>query len=256
MQYIASADLDAYIWLLDDDLIPAVDCVLTLCQAIDSDGQSRDVMYLCMRSDRSYLRLAAKNVHPELFFPMQNAFLGFNIFRPDIRKQKKRVSQTIKTLPDATRVQIPCAPYGGLVIPARMIAKLGVPDARYFAYADDFAYTLAFTQSGGVIHLLPQAQVHDNEPTLVNTRRTGILSKKFFDMPDRRLFLLMRNTVYYTHSMLVTSQAQFKINKAVYSGYLWLTALLHGKMRSFKIYNFAIRQGMRGILRNEDIPVQ
>lgn len=248
-----------FILLLDDDLIPQENCISRLLQqasAIYQEKGNYQFLLQCMRPDRSYLRSAAKGVDTGLFFPQPDHFLGFNIFSVFHRGAKKRRIKKIAQLPDAERATIPCAPYGGLCIPVEAIAQLGEPDVRFNTYADDFAFTLRYSQSGGTIYLIPQAIAEDQEATLVNKRRGGLFSSKFFDMPERRLFLLMRNTAWYTGTMLSKRKWLFHLNRIIYTAYLFVSALLHGKLRSFKIYNFAVRQGIRGIFREEDVPKQ
>ncbi len=245
------------ILLLDDDNVPAPDCLKQLLSAWStlSARHTPDALMLqCMRPARTYLRHAAKGVHPELFFPLPDHFLGFHVFRPDIRFRRRQIVKSIRNTDDRDHVSIPCAPYGGLFLHRAALDKIGVPDAQLHTYADDFEFTLRFTRGGGHLYLIPPAVVEDSEPTLVNTRKAGWFSSKFFAMPDRRLFLLMRNTAYYTERALVRHAAIYHLNRVLYTTYLFLSALLHGRMGSFKIFNFAIRQGRRGIMRHADIP--
>lgn len=245
------------ILILDDDNVPAPDCLTQLLSAWNtlSALHTPDTLMLqCMRPDRTYLRHAAKSVHPELFFPLPDHFLGFHAFRPDIRFRRRQIVRKIRNTDDRDHVSIPCAPYGGLFLHRSAVDRIGVPEVLMHTYADDFAYTQGFTRGGGHLYLIPAAVVEDSEPTLVNTRKAGWFSSKFFAMPDRRLFLLMRNTAYYTERTLVQHPGIYHLNRSLYTAYLFISALLHGRMGSFKIFNFAVRQGRRGIMRHADIP--
>lgn len=194
-----------HILLLDDDLIPQDNCIATLLaqwQTIAAEKQTDNFLLQCIRPDRAYLRSAAKGVEPEAFFPQRNHFLGFSITKILYRGARRALEQRIKSLPEQERVPIPCAPYGGLFMHKHALAHTGMPNVQLHTYADDFELTLRYTQNGGEIYLIPQAIAEDQEPTLVNNRRSGFLSSKFFDMPERRLFLLMRNTAWYTQALL------------------------------------------------------
>lgn len=234
------------IWLLDDDLLVQSDCLLHLQNSWQTllPGHATHQLFLqCMRPDRSYLQYAAKGKSVELFFPLEDHFLGFHIGKLSLKKKRKSIIQATQTLPDEPAVVIPCAPYGGLFLHRDAIARFGLPDKRFHSYADDFDYTLRCTKSGACIYLIPAAIAEDRLPTLVNNRRTGFFSSKFFDMPEQRLFMLMRNTTYYTEQQLVRNKAMYTINKKLYIAYLFVSAMLNRRLRSFKIFTFAVRKG-------------
>lgn len=257
MEFLSrDADVNC-IWLLDDDLIIQPDCLNYLLQAWQELKQQHppDELFLqCMRPDRSYMQYAAKGQHVELFFPMEDHFLGFHVGKLSLKRKRKKIISQIKALPDKASVRIPCAPYGGLFLHRSAVTKFGTPDKRFHTYADDFDYTLRCTKQGAGIYLIPKAIAEDRLPTLVNTRSHGVLSSKFFDMPYRRLFLLMRNTTYYTEHQLVQNTMQYTLNKWIYSAYLLVSALLNRKLRSFKIFTFAVRKGSAGEFSDADIP--
>jgi len=255
LQFLRSQPEVDWILLLDDDLLPLEGTLQNLRMTIQNyQGISAQTMFLCMRRNRNYLQYAAKGYATELFFPLPNHFLGFHLFRFDLRRKKKQAIRKIKNLPDKTQVNIPCAPYGGLMLHVSSIHTNMLPDLSFHTYADDFDFTWRFTENGGSILLLPDAEAEDLETTLVNRSGSGLFSNRFGNMPDRRLFLLMRNTAWFTRRHLVTHAGIWHLNRILYSGYLLLSAILHGGWRSFKIYNFAVRRGMRGVLDHADIP--
>ena len=83
---------------------------------------------------------------------------------------------------------------------------------------------------------------------------TLALSSKYYDMPDKRLFLLMRNTTYYTEKQLVRRKTVYTINKYLHICYLFVSALLNRRMRSFKIFNFAVQKGSSADFAYAHIP--
>lgn len=257
MQILSEQEDVQQVLLLDDDLLLHPDCTRALhdaYQTLLAQHAPDQLMLQCMRPDRAYLKYAAKGKEVSMFFPMPDHFLGFHLFRPDIRLRKRKLQRTLGQLPDQPYVSIPCAPYGGLLMHKSAILRFGIPNAVFHTYADDFDHTLRCTRQGAALYLIPNAIAEDRVPTLVNKRKGGFMSAKFFDMPDRHLFLLMRNTAAYTRQQLVRHLWMYQLNRYIYTGYLFCSALLHGKWRSFKIFTFAVRQGTRGILRTTDIP--
>lgn len=245
--------------LLDDDNLPEKGCMEKMYaywNTIEGKEKESHTMLLAMRPSRSYLKNAAKGLRTNLFFPLNNHFLGFNLFRPDIWLSKKIFPRTLKNKPDREFVSIPCAPYGGLFFHKKLLFKNGLPDKRFFTYADDFDFSYRNVKHNGNILLLPGCIVQDLDIPFVNKRSTGIGNAKFLRMDRFRLFYLMRNTMFFTKQYFITSRFIFAVNRFVYTGYLFILAIMYGKLKTFLLFNSAVSKGLQGDFENEPASLQ
>ena len=254
LTYLLNQPRANLILLLDDDNLPEADCIdkmINYWNILDDKEKESHTMLLALRRDRTYLKNAAKGLRINLFFPLNNHFLGFNLFRPDIWLLKKFYPRTLKNKPDQLSVSIPCAPYGGLFFHKKLLLKNGMPDKRFFTYADDFDFTYRNVNHDGKIFLLPGCVVKDLDTPFVNKKSAGLFHPKFLKMDQFRLFYLMRNTMFFTKQYFITSGFIFAVNRLVYTLYLFLLAIIYGKIKTFLLFNSAVGKGLNGDLENE-----
>lgn len=248
LSYLLNQPQAGLILLLDDDNLPVDTCIDKMLLKWDLSTlheKESQLMLMAMRPSRHYLQNASKGLKTKLFFPLKNHFLGFNLFRPDIWLMKKLYPRTLRNKPVKDEVSIPCAPYGGLFFHKKLLFKNGMPDKRFFTYADDFDFTYRHVKHNGSILLLPACIVNDLEVSLVNKKREGIFRPKFLQMEKYRLFCLMRNTMFFTKHYFITSRFIFAINRFIYTLYLFLLALIYGKLKTFFLFNSAVNKGLK-----------
>jgi len=254
LEYLAAQPETGLILLLDDDNLPDAGCISGLVghwDQLSNMSKENNTALFAHRPNRAYLRHAAKGIATHLFFPLKNHYLGFHLFRPDIWLMKKIYPRFIlRSKKDKQQVSIPCAPYGGLLLHKNLIRITGLPDERFFTYADDFEFTFRITLAGGTVLLLPHHTITDIDTPLVNTRKKDMFSAKFLDMELFRLYFLMRNTMYFTKKCLVTSNFIFTINRVIYNSYIFLLSLAFQKKRSFNVFKKAVKQGLKGDFDN------
>jgi hypothetical protein len=135
------------------------------------------------------------------------------------------------------------------------IETVGLPDVRYFTYADDHEYTQRITRAGGRIFLCSDAEIEDLETSWNRTRRRGPIL--FWDLaPTARIYYGVRNRVAL-ESSLRSSGLLYGLNMVCGLGVYTLWAIAVGRrpnflMRRLKLIVRAIGDGLAGRLGKRD----
>ena len=118
------------IWLMDDDVVPAPDC-LTVLMGQDEDA----LMSVRENADGSLIELAATR------FDLRNPLA--------IKPKTASVMSTYRTradLPD--RVGLENVAFEGFMLRRRVVERIGLPDPTYFIFYDDVDYALRARRAG------------------------------------------------------------------------------------------------------------
>jgi GT2 family glycosyltransferase len=151
----------SHFWLLDDDNQPELDALDMLWAAMHLVGQSPDVLLLSLREDRwEYLVAAHTGEHAGF---RTNAFYNFHL--GELLRRKLTGWQPFKlqagVFPSHPLVQVPYAPYGGLILHRNWLDRVGFPRKDYYLYGDDHEYTDRISKAGGRIYLCTSSHVKD-----------------------------------------------------------------------------------------------
>lgn len=253
MQYALKAEDCSHIWLLDDDNLPDPDCLEVLRKnrhLLDTPGVGTSAL-MCLRADRKYLVNVASGAPVERNFPQPNAFLGFSIRK--LLLLRSGGSDAMAT--PVEHAAIPCAPYGGLFFSKTLLHQIGLPDERFFLYADDFEFTMRITNAGGNIWLLGKAVIHDLEPSGQDMERSGQRLPVFLRRDDNRLFYSVRNYIYFQKKYLVNRPWVFALHRILYTGYLFILSAFTGRLARFNRFQEAVRDGLSGVFNNSKYPL-
>jgi GT2 family glycosyltransferase len=118
------------IWLMDDDVVPAPDC-LALLMAQD------EACLLCVREDlRGHL--------------VEKAAIDFDLSRPwSIRPKRASVETTYAeraAMPE--RVEIDVVAFEGFLVRREVVEAVGLPDESFFIFYDDVDFALRARRAG------------------------------------------------------------------------------------------------------------
>ncbi|MBX7108352.1 MAG: glycosyltransferase [Chitinophagales bacterium] len=255
LEYIMYNKNTEFVWMLDDDNKPVDNCldhILHYWYAIKSISKNEMHAILPLRINRKYLVNVSNGDPIEFNFPSKNAFLGFNLIRlPAYFKYKISKAFKKKSLLNARDVEIPFAPYGGLFLHKNLINLIGLPDIKYFLYADDFEYTNRITNSGGRIFLLHRCKIVDLDSVWYRNRRSTILGSRYLLQDKFRRYYTVRNNVYFAHNFLCSSKMLFIFNMFLFLFIMLLTSILFLKINTYKVFLRAVRDGMVGNFQND-----
>jgi GT2 family glycosyltransferase len=139
-----------FIWLLDDDNVPASGCLDRLILAI----QERDD-FSAASPVREGDRLQQRVWNGALAEPGPGSFAGVDV------RDRLRFRPTVRACGPSTR-PVRSAPYGGLLLDAARFARSGcLPDAQWVLYEDDVDFTRRYSRDGGAIVAVRDALVLD-----------------------------------------------------------------------------------------------
>ncbi|GAA4333954.1 glycosyltransferase [Mucilaginibacter gynuensis] len=237
-----------FIWLLDDDNLPGETALDGLLTAWDDIGGGDNKALFCLREDRAAHIRIAKGENPYRYYLVPDNFLGFNIFRiitNRLNKLKDKRANNAHYLKYAT---MPYVPYGGLLIPRQIVAKIGYPNERFFLYVDDSEYSYRITQQNGVIWLVPGCKVVDIDQSQGIGYVQKPLRSHLLDQWNFRTYYHIRNRIYFYSRVAIKNQFLFKINKAIYLAFLGLIGILSDKTTEYKQLVQAVNDGLKGKL--------
>lgn len=127
------------IWLMDDDVVPAPDCLSVL-----------------MRTDEDCLMAVREDLHGAL---VEKAALRFDLRNPAAIKPKTAMVETTygtrAAMPE--RVQVENVAFEGFMVRRSVVEAIGLPDPAYFIFYDDVDFALRARRAGYRIWALRDA---------------------------------------------------------------------------------------------------
>lgn len=145
-----------HIWLLDDDNVADTSTLKALTQTWLLMGADPSCCLSSFRQDkRTYIKLAERHKPNAI---QENSFFGFSVQAPF---QKKTVPVWQKKGMDCLGMEM--GAYGGLWFHKDWVQRIGLPDARFFLYFDDYDYTLRITRHGGALWMCRNSVLKDLE---------------------------------------------------------------------------------------------
>ena len=150
------------ILLLDDDNFISVDGIKKILKV----NQNQNELLVCNSVKRNdiFVNKCSKN-----------NFLGLNIF--------KRKNNVLK-----------CAPYGGLVLPIKVLSDVGFPREDMFLYGDDHEYTYRIFQSGFKLKFCKEIHIID---LIFSHEKRSTVHRYFQDeFEENLLYYQIKNHTY------------------------------------------------------------
>ncbi|MGA9239083.1 hypothetical protein [Robiginitalea sp.] len=215
-----------YIWLLDDDNLPASDALHILQEEYTKLAPRYPGKPFCLlsyRPDRSRYRSAVLQGDPQAVIGPYNSFLGFHWKQ----KLQKALGYELEeqTSDGGIRMgQVLVAPYGGMFFHKELLREIGYPREEFFLYGDDHDFSYRITQAGGAIILLLDSVIHDLEVSfhLDKSASRKRISSRFFKTESRNaIYYSARNSIVFEQNF-VNRPFEYLVNKYIY---LWALGL-------------------------------
>lgn len=237
------------VWLLDDDNAVEAGTLTALLdvRANASTPSAGEVIVTPRRIPNALHERVADGFPVDLVFPRPGAFLGFDILALLRRKLGRARSENVAT----TRVvEVPYAPYGGLVIPRSLLIGESLPDPRLQLYADDTVWTSALVRAGHRILLSLDVVIADAEGKWTQAEQGNSLTNALISPRRERLYLSTRNRVLFDHRSArgFGPRARYLLNRSVVTLFAAFSALRHGEREGLRVFRQAVRDAERGDL--------
>jgi GT2 family glycosyltransferase len=249
-----------FLWLLDDDNLPAPDALAALRAAateIAADGSENGAL-VSLREDRPNYRKAAATGDMAGAFPPRGHVMGFD-WRRAPRQFVRRLAGGRPALPASPEspatLAIPWAPYGGLFLHRRVLEAIGYPDEALRLYGDDTEFTNRIVRSGGRLLLVPGSRIADIEPSWTegDAPQRFYVARLLAGRSPRRLYLSVRNDVFFTSRYWCDSRVRLFLNAAGFVALTLSTGLLTGRLAPALLVWRALCDGLAGRLEG-DVP--
>lgn len=237
--------------LMDDDNAPRPGCVAVLREALSRAAAERGAaraMVVGLRADHQ--PDVARGVPAALAYPPPSSFLGFHVAQVPFKLWRRRPwARSLPPAPIAAEIEIPFAPYGGLMGTRAAFEATGLPRRDFVLYADDTEYTLRFVAAGGTIRLITGAEIEDLEPSW----NTGSGRRNAFEVllregGDLRVYYSLRNRTWIDRHMRCADALVYALNKRVFTALLRLFARTEAERRRARLIERAIADGEAGRL--------
>lgn len=235
----ALADNAEFIWLMDDDNAPRQGALGRLHSQLEITARAYGAERSAALGFRpSHQADIAQGVNPERAYPLRSSFFGFH-YRQLFFKIKRRIGPKGPLGAAPSSVQIPYAPYGGLMASRKLFETIGLPNADFVLYADDTEYTRRITSRGGAICLTTDAELEDLEESWnLKESYPNTFLGWLKGGSDFRAFYAARNQTYFDRKIWMSSRIEYKLNQCIYLGLLTFFAI---KTQSFPRYRLLLR---------------
>lgn len=226
-----------YLLLLDDDLDISPGALDRLVAVAEADPAGHQTLFMAYRRGLAELKLLVERGLP-LRDITPGACVGFHL-----RHATGLPGRSSSRL-HAGKLLLDAAPYGGLLLPRGCLARLGSPEANLFLYADDAEWTLRFTRGGGLIRLVPEAEVVDRSPSWNATESGGgNLARRILHMSPAKAYYEVRNRNFLARKYYAGNPFIYALNRTVFLAAVHLLAAANGKFARARLIKRAIRDG-------------
>lgn len=242
-------DMD-FIWLMDDDNWPAPDALSHAhsWHARLERSCNGEVAVACYRRHlEPHVRLR-RGVPVDQVYPLPGAALNF-----DIRDRLSKWRHAGATRPLSAPVEVPLAPYGGLLMHREAVLQAGLPLPELVLYADDYEYTNRLRRAGVRIFFCGDAVISDSDGAQDLSDQPRGIVRRLRTPKDAhaKLYYQVRNDVYLDKQRATSSGTRIflHINLTIYVvALICLASANRSNRTALSTTLAAIHDGWRGRL--------
>ncbi|MEQ7802513.1 glycosyltransferase [Pedobacter sp. ASV1-7] len=249
LEYFMTKTSASFVWLLDDDNMPAPDALDKLTIEWDNvPGDDQQKALFSLRPDRKQHVMISQGEDAMRFYMVANSFMGFNLFKTPLNQYYKLRDRLFQRSQIKKNAKLPYAPYGGMFFHKQIIDLIGYPEADFFVYADDSEYTYRITRKGGQIWLIPGSTITDIDKSYGITYKRHFWRSIYLDLWSFRTYYQIRNSVYFYDQVNVSNRLVYGFNKWLFLSGQWFISKLTAKQDNYRKFLKAIHDGLTGSL--------
>jgi len=224
LKYISLNDESDYILLLDDDN------KLQHCDSFDFIDDSDTIYYINRPSRKAVVSTIESGNAAKILGP-KAGFLGRSIFPSHYEEP-------------CIGTDLMAAPYGGMMLPKKVLTLGVFPDKDYFLYADDYAYSYSLVADYGFkIKFVESAQIVDLEDSFHLESKRNLFRNRYMSANRVQLYYSVRNQIYFILSTS-TNKLLFYINLIVFYPVFLFQFLLTGNFPKARLFTSAVCDGL------------
>jgi glycosyltransferase involved in cell wall biosynthesis len=241
-----------YLWLLDDDNECHPDSLGELVKAarsLASPENSCPIGVCAVRPSNPVHAAIHRGVSVDSVFPPRGSFMYFDLFQR-IRRLVERLKVQTRKIPDEKIIDIPYAPYGGLLLSRRSLEIVGSPNIKLGLYEDDTEFTARFRTLGGRLVICLTAIVDDIDPKWTESNGHAGLAGLIHASDLERTFFAVRNRVAFDakRSEEAGMFLRFALNRFIFSSAVMAIAMKYRKLSQGRQIFTATKAGLKNDL--------
>ncbi|MDQ0212050.1 glycosyltransferase [Arthrobacter bambusae] len=238
-----------YLWLLDDDNECRPDALgelINAARSLESADRAYPVGVCAVRPSNPLHAAIHMGVSVDSAFPPQGSFMYFDLFQRIRRLLEKLKVQTPKT-PGEKIIDVPYAPYGGLLVPRESLEVVGYPNIQLGLYEDDTEFTARFRKLGGRLAICLTAIVNDIDPKWTESNGHAGLAGLIHASDSKRTFFAVRNRVAFDAKRSEESRMflRFALNRLIFSSAVIAFAIKYRKFNQGRQIFAATKAGLK-----------
>ena len=231
-----AALLGEYVWLLDDDNVPACDALSKLQEAVQMQRHGDTVFFSYRASDPNHARL----IRGGIGYPPPGSFMNFDILQTLSRVFT--VSCFRRAIPNGN-VEVPYGPYGGMYARSSTLSLVGPPSLWMELYEDDTEFTIRLRAAGATLLLCTASRVHDIDGKWSELKSARGPARFLSSADAYRMILASRNRAYIDFLRSRGNSRRYRLNRGVFLLVARLQAERLGAQGPLRALLKAIRDG-------------
>ena len=237
-----------YIWIIDDDNIPAKNALSIVSDLWKKYAPSEDALFMTAsirRSKQVYYRSLYYG-KPDMIIGRPDYFRAFHILKL-FSLIKRRLCGSPKTvrLVDSCGT-INAVPYGGMFFHKNLLDQIGYPNKDYYIYHDDHEFSHRIVDRGGKILMSVKSVIDDVDPSW-NTQGLGVWNIARHNN-HTLLYYSIRNRIILERQYTIKYLPMYYINSIIYLSIVCGICLSHFNIKNALVFFEAFLDGNKGRL--------
>jgi len=247
-----------YIWMMDDDNAPTAAAVRLLHEELARLGQEVGLDRAAVLGFRaSQQEDIARGVPGRFAIQPRSSYFGFHVAQLPYKIWRRLPWGRPQGIPPRT-LDLPFAPYGGMLAHRSLYQTIGVPLRELVLYADDTEYTRRITAGGGRLRLVTDAVIDELELSWnIKAHTRNIYEAFLLGDSDFRAYYTARNQAWFDTHVWAASPWLFRLNRRIFLALLRYIARRHQTPQRLRLIEQAIRDGeSRTLGMNQTFPLR
>nr|MBF0684528.1 glycosyltransferase [Pseudomonas sp.] len=238
-----------YIWMMDDDNAPTAAAVSILHRELARLAELLGFDRVAVLGYRATQQAdIAEGVPLRYILQPRSSYFGFHVAHLPY-KLWRRLPWFKHSGKRPASINLPFAPYGGMLAHRSLYRSIGVPLKDLVLYVDDTEYTRRITANGGRLFLFTDAVIEELEQSWnIKARTRNIYETFLLGDSDFRAYYAARNQAWFDKNVWAASPRLHRLNRTLFLTLLRLVARLRNSRARLKLIEQAIRDGESGAL--------
>lgn len=254
----ALAEGARYIWMMDDDNAPTASAVRLLHEELATLGEAVGLQRAAVLGFRpSQQEDIARGVPRRFITQPRSSYFGFHVAQLPYKLWRRLPWGRPKGTPPRA-VDLPFAPYGGMLAHRSLYEAIGLPLRELVLYADDTEYTRRITAMGGRLRLVTDALIDELELSWnIKAHTRNIYEAFLLGDSDFRAYYTARNQAWFDTYVWAASPWLYRLNRRIFLALLRHVARRQSAPDRLRLIEQAIRDGeSRTLGMNQTFPLR